>query len=98
MTRAREEWRLEPHVCRACFGRLVSRPADDADEGQRLYHCSNCGLEAEGHKPSALCACGTKLRKGKGQFVDAGLRCHENSAKSPEFPAEIVASYGGAQL
>lgn len=96
MSRAREEWRLEAHVCRVCFGRIASREADD--DGKRLYRCANCGLEAEGHKPSALCACGAKLRKGKNQWVDAGLRCHPNQQKSPEFPAEIVASFNGVQV
>jgi len=93
--KAREEWRLEPHVCRACFGRIASKPVDDDD--RRLYQCTHCGLEAEGHKASVLCACGTKIRKGKSAHVDAGLRCHENKAKSVEFPALYVASINGVQ-
>lgn len=94
MSAPAELWRLEPHCCRSCFSRIASRPSENG----RLYQCTNCGLEAEGHKPSVLCACGTKLRKGKGAtYVDAGIRCHENKAKSPEFPAVYVSSYGGAQ-
>ena len=48
-------------------------------------------------------ACGIKLRKAKGDgrtsevLVDAGIRCHENRSRSPEFPAVYVASYAGAQ-
>ena len=30
-------------------------------------------------------------------LVDAGIRCHENRSRSPEFPAVYVASYAGAQ-
>lgn len=94
--RATDGWRLEPHVCRSCFSRLVSRQADDEDAG-RVYLCTSCGLEGAGHRADVLCACGTKLRKGKVAWVDAGIRCHENLARSPEFPALYVASYGGAQ-
>lgn len=93
--------RLESHVCRSCFGRIASFPAADGDA--RVYQCTNCGLEAEGHKPGVVCACGTKLRKRKGDgrsaetLVDAGLRCHPNRRISPEFPSLYVCSYGGAQ-
>lgn len=94
-------FRLEPHVCRACFARVASFPAADGDA--RVYQCTNCGLEAEGHKASAVCACGIKMRKVKGNgrtavvMVDAGIRCHENKARSPEFPSLYTASYAGAQ-
>ena len=91
-----EGWRLEPHVCRSCFGRIVSKSIDD-DGDRRQYVCTNCGLQAEGAKASALCACGMKLKKKSGVHADAGLRCHENHARSIEFPAMYVASYGGAQ-
>lgn len=98
--RTRESgWRLEPHCCAACFGRIASMPVD----GGRLYQCTNCGVEAVGHKPDVVCACGTKLRRYKGDgrsavtLQDAGIRCHANRRVSPEFPALYVASYGGAQ-
>lgn len=93
--------RLEPHICRACFGRIASFPAAAGDA--RVYQCTNCGLEAAGHKPSVVCACGMKLRKRKGDgrsaevMVDAGIRCHENRRVSPEFPSLYTASFGGAQ-
>lgn len=92
-------WRLEPHVCRVCFSRISSRKHGDA----RLYQCTNCGLEGIGHKPSVVCSCGLKIRKSKGDgrtaatFADAGVRCHENKAISPEFPSLYVCSYAGAQ-
>lgn len=97
MSRSRDEWRLEPHVCRVCFARIASRVSDE-DEDLRLYVCTNCGLEAEGRKASVICACGAKMPKGKGRAVDAGLRCHENRARSPEFPSLYVASLNGVQL
>lgn len=96
MSRVLDEWRLEPHCCRSCFGRIASKALDDEDD-KRLYQCTHCGLEAEGHKAAVLCACGTKLPKGKGKTVSAGLQCHENKARSIEFPAVIVASFAGAQ-
>lgn len=91
-------WRLEPHCCRLCFGRIMSRPTDE-DDGT-VYRCANCGAEAIGTRPAVLCACGTRIRKGgkhSATFVDAGLRCHVNQNPNPSLPSEIVASYGGAQ-
>lgn len=94
--------RLEPHVCRACFGRIASEISCE-ETGARRYFCACCGLDAVGHKASAVCACGLKLRKARGDgrssavLVDAGIRCHENLARTPEFPALFVASYAGAQ-
>lgn len=91
-------WRIEPHVCAACFARIASRPDGDA----RLYACTNCGAEASGCRPAVVCACGIRLRKAaasgtSGKLIDAGIRCHENRNRSPELPALYVASYGGAQ-
>lgn len=94
-----ETWRLEPHVCRVCFGRVASRKTDAG----RLYQCTNCGAEAHGHRADVVCACGMKLRKhrcdGRSSvtLVDAGIRCHENLRRSPEFPSQYTASFGGAQ-
>lgn len=102
-TRARaidaDTWRLEPHVCRQCFARVASQRTDDG----RLYQCTNCGLEAVSAKPSAICACGLKLKRWKSDgssaqaLVDAGVRCHENRNRTPEFPSLYTASYGGVQ-
>ena len=90
-------WRLEPHVCRCCFSRLVSRSVDGVDGRKRLYKCPNCDLQAEGARADVLCACGLKVRNGKGTLVDAGVRCHENRARSPGFPSLYVATIAGAQ-
>jgi hypothetical protein len=46
-------WRLEPHVCRQCLGRVVSRQAED---GKAIVRCSNCGAQAVG-EPAAMCCC-----------------------------------------
>lgn len=92
-----EGWTLESHICRSCFGRLVSRRT----ETSRLYACSNCGLQGEGARPAVACCCGIKIRRSRGggppALVDAGVRCHPNRNPSPEFPAQIVASFGGVQ-
>lgn len=83
-------WTLEPHVCRHCFGRLLSQPA----AGRTRYACSNCGAEAHGDAPDVLCACGLALRNHgpAGGVIDAGLRCQPNPAPSPEFPSQFVAA------
>lgn len=82
--------RLEPHVCRHCFGRLVS----EVLPGTRLrYECSNCGAVAMGSKSDVLCACGLQLRHhgpARGT-VDAGIRCRANPAPTPDFPSLFVA-------
>jgi hypothetical protein len=90
-----DAWRLEPHICRACFSRLVSQGAGGA---ARRYHCTNCGLEDVAADASVLCCCGTKIRRPtKGSksghtLVDAGIRCVANPAPTPDFPSVIVAA------
>ena len=98
-----DSWRLEPHICRACFSRLVSRPApqhrvlDAPQPTGRLYHCTNCGLEAVAPGADALCCCGTKIRRPtKGSksgmtLVDAQIRCAVNPTPTPDFPSVIIA-------
>jgi hypothetical protein len=77
-------WELTQHCCRCCFGRVVMRITFDR---RRVYRCTCCGVEAEGHQPSAICACGIKLGKSK----DAGIRCVVNTRRTPENMSEIVA-------
>lgn len=91
-----DSWHLEPHVCSVCFGRVGSRVLPS---GVTIYRCTNCGHEAAGLDTSVICACGIKMHsssEGKriGPAVrDAGIRCHANPKRSPEFPSEFVASY-----
>lgn len=97
-TKKNDGWRLEPHICKKCFARLVSRPVADAvTPGLRTYQCTNCGLEAESAKADAVCCCGIKIRKagrnGKaGALVDAGVRCIPNQEPTLQFPNLFVAS------
>lgn len=91
-------WRLEDHVCKSCFGRVISRPVMDA-VGQRLYRCTNCGHEAQGDSVSAICCCGVKLRKqgrdgskAAATLIDAGIRCVSNPTPNSLLPSQIVAS------
>lgn len=86
---------LEPHVCRHCMARLVSRPiAGDLRE----YECTNCGSIAQHTDPTQVCCCGIKIRKRNGAgrsggpMVDAGIRCIANPQKSAAFPALYVAA------
>jgi hypothetical protein len=85
-------WRLEPHVCRHCFGRLVSCATAGFDT--RLYQCSNCGQGATGRSPDVLCSCGTEIRRADpaGAPLLLGLRCQPNPAPSPDFPSLFVAA------
>lgn len=76
-------WEIEPHVCRQCGGRVLSRDVEDETE----YRCSNCGATARGRRVSVLCACGIKARG----VVDAGIRCRLNDAPTPELPGQVVA-------
>ena len=93
-----ESWRLEPHICRACFSRLVSQGADGA---MRRYHCTNCGLEAVAPGADALCCCGTKIRrptkgaKSGHTLISAGLKCVVNPDPTPDFPSVIIAMEAG---
>ena len=77
------QWRMEPHVCRICYGRLLSR---GNIEGKRVLRCSNCGTEVVAARVSGLCCCGITLRGGR----NAGVRCITNPRRSPEMPSEIV--------
>lgn len=97
-----EHYRLEPHICRTCFGRIAS--TETFGEGgsiTRLFTCTNCGASAQGSEASVMCCCGIRLRKplenGKPgpEQVDAGIRCHENDNARPDFPALYVASHRG---
>lgn len=78
------DWKLTPHVCRACFGRILVRETFDR---RKVFLCSNCGASREGHDSRVICCCGLKLRPG----IDMGVRCQENENRSPEWPGLIVA-------
>jgi len=83
-------FRLTPHCCRVCFGRVLARETFDH---KQVYRCSNCGIEKEGRSEAAICACGMKLKSG----VDAGIRCQAQEHPTPEFPSQVVAVQVGQQ-
>ena len=88
MTRRRPRvigWALEPHICGACFGRVLTRQEEGAE---REFRCSNCGATgpAIGHGPKSICACRARIGTS-----DAGIRCGVNVHRTPENPAEITA-------
>jgi hypothetical protein len=77
-------WRLTPHACRVCLGRVLARVNQDGTQSGHV-RCAECGLEADGgHK--SLCACGQRNRGGR----DAGLRCAVNENRCLEMPQEII--------
>ena len=78
-------WRIEDHVCRECLGRVVSRQAED---GQAVMRCSNCGLEAIGGAET-VCACG--IRRGG----HSGLRCIQLDAPISGINAEVIVTESG---
>lgn len=81
------QFTLAPHVCAACFGRLLAR-TDDA--GVSLYTCSNCGIIGVGSAISSgvlhpsNCACGLKSA-GR----DLKIRCTPNDGV--DVPSKIIA-------
>ena len=77
-------YRIEEHVCRVCLGRVLCRETFDH---KRIYRCSNCGVEREGHDARVICCCGMKLRTS----VDLGVRCIPNTDRRPELPNEVIA-------
>lgn len=82
---------LEPHVCRRCFGRLLSTDAG-APSGARRYVCANCGASEVGASPEVLCCCGMTLKtKAPPGRV---LTCGPNPNPSAAFPSQIVAIAG----
>lgn len=85
MSAADYRWKLEPHVCGACFGRVLSCRSD----GRQSFRCSNCGAEWTAEAKRG-CACGIKLA-GR----DAGIRCVPNDRQRPELLSEFIAKEAG---
>jgi len=79
-------WRMTPHACRVCFGRVLARRVGDCDE--QIFRCASCGNEGHGDTPAVVCACGFKLEGTK----DMGVRCHVNPERTPDSIDEIVAT------
>ncbi|WOL24281.1 particle associated protein [Yersinia phage fHe-Yen8-01] len=88
-----DNWQLENHICKTCFGRIVSQPGED---GKYSYRCTNCGALAYGGSASVLCCCGImgkpRNRAKSAAPVNLGIRCIINPNPTSDFPAEIVAS------
>lgn len=86
-------WAIEDHICRSCFGRILSQPGEDGDSS---YRCSHCGAVAYGRSAAVLCCCGivgkSRARGKSAAPVNLGIRCVPNPDPTPEFPGEIVAT------
>ena len=94
-TRAREPetlFSLANHVCRRCFGRLLSAPGTG---NNRRYVCSNCGESASGQSPDVLCACGMTLKE-RGPNIRL-LVCTPNPNPTAELPSLFVAAAAAAE-
>lgn len=74
-------WDFEPHACRNCRARVMSRERAD---GVREYRCSCCGFRGEG-KVESVCSCGHNW--GAHGHV---LKCLANPNVSVEIPFEIL--------
>jgi len=56
-----ETWALEPHLCRACGGRILRRvggPSVMTPGGNPIFKCANCGTQKASMGPGDLCWCG----------------------------------------
>lgn len=80
-----EKWELLDHVCGTCFGRLLSRPADD---GMCVFQCSNCGTTIISLRVEDICACGIKVNPGA---TEVKIRCLKNDNVTPKVPSVIIA-------
>jgi hypothetical protein len=76
-----DQWKIVPHACRQCFGRVLVRAAE---HGQPIARCSDCGFTAAGDH-LAICACGALPARTK-----VRLTCVRNERPTPEAPFEIV--------
>ena len=76
------QWAITDHLCRICFGRLMSRKLEN---GRLVVKCAECAAAVEGSNLD-LCCCGVALQSG----ANAGLRCMKNDARTPEQPQEII--------
>jgi hypothetical protein len=80
------QWKLEPHVCAACFGRVAGRLVNAKGEPtRREFRCTVCAATWSG-SVTAGCACGMKVGNR-----DAGIRCVRNPNPRPELLAEFIA-------
>lgn len=79
------QWTITQHCCRICFGRVLTRVTF---EGRKVFKCAECETEVQADGVVGLCCCGMKLRGGK----DAGVRCIEQTNRTPMMPAMIVAA------
>lgn len=79
------QWTITQHCCRVCFGRVLTRVTF---ENKKVFRCAECETEVQADSVVGLCCCGMKLRVGK----DAGVRCIEQTEKTPEQPTVIVAA------
>jgi hypothetical protein len=77
----RQHWAIEPHVCRECLGRLLSR-TDEA--GRTITRCADCAAAAQASH-EAMCCCGSMPPNSK-----VKLRCVRNGHVTPESPAEVI--------
>ncbi len=76
---------LEPHVCRHCMGRIVSRGD--------TFLCSGCGQSCTG-RPAGICGCGLTINGVRKRT--APYRCGPNPAPGPTSPTAYVVLFDGA--
>jgi hypothetical protein len=78
------QWRIEPHCCAYCGGRILSDAADESH-----VRCADCGAEDTGVK--SICWCGAGEQLGDAPLT---IHCAANPNKSAAKMAEIVAVEG----
>jgi hypothetical protein len=81
---AEDGWRLAPHVCRSCLGRVLERAG--------TFRCSDCELQG-GTAPEDICGCG--LQVAEPPVRRQGLfRCRPREACGSSVSAEVVIMFG----
>ena len=73
---------LEPHVCRYCYGRILSRPMEN--KGLKEYKCAECGHTEISDKEDIMCMCGLRVN---GKLL---TKCAPNPKKDAVDLAEYV--------
>lgn len=61
-------WKLTPHACRTCGGRVlisVAGRAGSTPGGLPIVRCADCGNEEYSENPQAVCWCGLTHRGQK---------------------------------
>ncbi len=81
---AEDGWRLAPHVCRFCLGRVLERAG--------TFRCSDCGVLG-GTAPEDICGCGLQVAVPSVRHQSL-FRCRPWEVRGSSVSAEAVITFG----